>query len=74
MKAENAKNKWCPMVRANYTAETNAWQGGALTNRGDIIKSGFPDTCCLGPDCMAWFGDKKEGDCGLVLSGIAEKG
>ena len=65
MTEEEAKTKWCPMARVNYTVEDSKWQGEALTNRGDFLKAGPPDMLCLASGCMMWEGDS----CGLVFNG-----
>ena len=57
MTEEEARTKWCPMVRS---------VGGV--NRGYNGKS-MADTLCLASDCMMWRwrnSDLKHGDCGLV--------
>lgn len=70
MKEEEAKTKWCPMVR-NYDT---AFDMGSSTNRYEgKIES---EHKCIASDCMMWVWDKpiqghpkdteKYGHCGLI--------
>lgn len=66
MTEQEARSKWCPMVRNNWH--------GTSTNRGD---RGSIETCsCIASDCMMWRWNRKltdvnseekftEGYCGL---------
>lgn len=69
MTEEEAKTKWCPMVRFN------AEPGFPAFNRNGTSMEYSPDFCCIGSACMMWesweYEDgnvmirKGEGDCGL---------
>jgi len=69
MKAEKAKNKWCPMARYAFGGSP----GYASGNRFDVEsltgRNYYAQCLCLGPDCMAWTGDETTGECGLVFHG-----
>lgn len=70
MKEEEAKKKWCPMVR---------YEGGYATfNRGEKDSLNRPDisniqVCnCIASACMLWKwfdSNKTQGRCGLSVGG-----
>jgi len=72
MTVDEAKAKWCPMVRAStYAAitEDGAESAANCCNNGERN----PDwSRCIGPECMMWVADRVEqigkewGHCGLV--------
>ena len=49
MTEQEAKQKWCPMVRyMNF-------EGGIINNRGQYLVGSFPNTMeCIASDCMMW--------------------
>lgn len=53
MTEEQAKKRWCPMVRFQIgPINSSVWQGVAYTNRAEELKS---TTClCIASDCMMW--------------------
>ena len=55
MTEEEAKTKWCPMVRFVIGPDTATWQGVAYTNRCRGLE---PATVtCIASDCMMWRED-----------------
>ena len=65
MTEEEAKQKWCPMVRL----------GNAYAPDGDSVSwdnrgNGYHETNCIGSECMAWrlahADSHSTGSCGLV--------
>jgi hypothetical protein len=46
MTEDEAKKKWCPMVRTNYY--------GDGTNRSGTGYDVVAVNCCIGSDCMMW--------------------
>ena len=49
MTEQEAKQKWCPMVR--YMD----FEGGIINNRGQYLVGSFPNTMeCIASDCMMW--------------------
>jgi hypothetical protein len=53
MNEQEAKTKWCPMVRFQIGNNDNVWQGIALTNRGKEMRS--PEfVMCIASNCMMW--------------------
>ena len=69
MKVEEARQKWCPMVRIVIGPCDAKWQNTAYTNRTMDVKKGWSENCCIGPDCMMWAGNGEQGECGLVFDG-----
>jgi len=61
MTEDEARTKWCPMVRVLVTRNDNVWQGNMLTNRGEIPASNT-DTLCIASDCMMWQATDNEFD------------
>ena len=60
MTEEEAKTKWCPMVRMNLCYEAGKEVGSWNRDGGDCM--------CIASDCMMWRRDKKYSDeyyCGL---------
>jgi hypothetical protein len=53
MSEEEARTKWCPMVRIMLGHDNQAWQGLSVTNRG-VTFSGPQDCMCIGSNCMMW--------------------
>lgn len=53
MTEDEARQKWCPMVRVTITRNDATWQGNMLTNRGQIPAANT-DTLCIASDCMMW--------------------
>lgn len=51
MTEEEAKTKWCPLVRLRTI-------GDAMRRRGEEFSTGDPDVLCIGSACMAWRVDK----------------
>jgi len=53
MTEEEARTKWCPMVRFQIgPVNSSAWQGVAYTNRGAEFD---PAACrCIASDCALW--------------------
>jgi hypothetical protein len=64
MTEEEAKTKWCPMVRFEIGPQNAAWQNVAYSNRGEEFS---PRVCrCIASDCMMWRGEPDgESYCGL---------
>lgn len=69
MTEEEAKQKWCPMVRIPYTMDPGAF----VHNRdADGYISASLAYKCIASDCMMWrwedeaIGMKKHGYCGLA--------
>jgi len=52
MTEQEAKTKWCPMVRFQIGPDNPSWQNVAYSNRGDY----FDNTCtgCIASACMMW--------------------
>lgn len=76
MTEEEAKRKWCPMVRVSVTPNNSTWQNSMLNNRGDIPADNM-QCRCIASDCMMWAWDfaphdspggvqEGTGHCGLV--------
>ena len=75
MTEEEAKTKWCPMVRFNYTGN-----GNTDHNRGAYVNASPTPINCIASDCMMWVwqippnvavsdsdtGANREGHCGLA--------
>lgn len=69
LKKEQAKTKWCPLVRETAVAAAKA-KAASLGNRYNDFE--HPDThyanpvgCrCIADECMAWRGDSEAGYCG----------
>ena len=53
MTENEARKKWCPMVRVTVTPNDATWQGNMLTNRGQVPAANT-DTLCIASDCMMW--------------------
>lgn len=47
MTEDEAKTKWCPLVRASMTNPQDP-------NHGHVLNYGRATTACIGSDCMAW--------------------
>ena len=70
MNAEEAKTKWCPLVRA----DNSPW-GDCFTAINCNDKNRNPEwSRCIGPDCALWREECKQqgtgqsmGQCGLVV-------
>lgn len=61
MTEDEAKTKWCPMVRFVIGDHNALWQGKAINNRYLEME---PNTClCIASQCMMWADD---GRCGLI--------
>ncbi len=62
MKEEDAKQKWCPMVRCAAGIEDNN-----AANCGETIENRNPPFArCIGSECMMWRNlGKNKGFCGL---------
>lgn len=54
MTEDEAKKRWCPMVRVIVTPQCVEWQQRALTNRISFVESGSSESNCIASDCMAW--------------------
>ena len=71
MKIEEAKKKWCPMLRFVIGPNDSNWQGVAYTNRMEELKT-QSSVSCITDDCMFWVEDDSidgnYGHCGLVKS------
>lgn len=52
MTEEEAKKKWCPMVRFTIGPDTATWQGVAYTNRCKGLEPA--SVTCIASDCMMW--------------------
>lgn len=63
MTEEQARTKWCPMVRTSALREGNPT--GAVTNQCD---ESYVATTCIASDCMMWrVGALSNGSyCGLA--------
>jgi hypothetical protein len=59
MTEQEAKTKWCPMVRFQIGPDNPSWQNVAYSNRGDY----FDNTCtgCIASACMMWRWEVPEG-------------
>jgi hypothetical protein len=58
MTEQEAKEKWCPMVRFKIGADDQAWQNKAYTNRAEEFG---PDKCvCCASRCMMWRVEHKK--------------
>jgi hypothetical protein len=71
MTEEEAKTKWCPMVRFQIGTNDATWQGNAYTNRGEVL-SPPESVMCIASDCMMWRwwdSNKYSGRCGLTVGG-----
>jgi hypothetical protein len=66
MTEQEAKNRWCPMIRLEIGPENAKWQGIAFTNRGEKFE---PETItCIASRCMFWCWVEGQGDdgyCGI---------
>jgi hypothetical protein len=62
MTEDQAKTKWCPMVRVLVTPDNSVWQSNILTNRG-VIPASDNDTLCIASDCMVWQDTGLEKEC-----------
>ena len=51
MTEEEARKKWCPMVR--ITLETEHWE--AMNNREQPLTADGSRTKCIASDCMMWI-------------------
>jgi hypothetical protein len=56
MTEDEAKTKWCPMVRLAPLGPGESYKKS--TNR---MGKGDPDSCCIASDCMAWRCIDREG-------------
>ena len=70
MTEDDARTKWCPMVR--YMD----FEGGIINNRGQYLVGSFPNTMeCIASDCM--MGCDKNGEwlgyCGLIGGAACKK-
>ena len=65
MTENEARTKWCPMVRVIMTHRDEIWQNRSMTNRVEFIDKGFVNVCCIASDCMMWRIDGTDGYCGL---------
>ena len=54
MTEQEAKTKWCPMVRVTMTPQDSTWQNQAMTNRMAFVKHGLTESRCIASDCMMW--------------------
>lgn len=54
MTEQEAKEKWCPMVRVIMTPQDPTWQNQAMTNRMEFVKQGLEETRCIASNCMMW--------------------
>lgn len=54
MTKQEAKEKWCPMVRNIMTPQDSTWRNKAMTNRLDFVENGFTESRCIASDCMMW--------------------
>jgi len=73
MTEEQAKQKWCPMVRAaDNTSDNNSANASASVD-GDGRNP--PYARCIGSNCMMWRQDTGQnvGECGLTMPAIATK-
>jgi len=62
---EEAKKKWCPMVRFQIGPHNERWQNMAIDNRGDLFEP--KKTVCLADQCAVWVTDTAvSGHCGLI--------
>jgi hypothetical protein len=53
MTEQEAKEKWCPMIRFQIGPDNAAWQGVAYTNRGEEMRP--PESVrCIASECMMW--------------------
>lgn len=70
MTSEEAKTKWCPMVRLTMTPCDGTWQNRLITNRVEFVEKGCSEANCIADGCALWRPDIKsnqnEGWCGLM--------
>lgn len=67
MTEQDARTKWCPMVRTMLGHANQEWQGISITNRGETF-SGPQNCLCIASECMMFRKDPKYSDsyyCGL---------
>lgn len=66
MTEQEAKTKWCPMVRSS-SFSNNAPYAESAVNRNDAGKTDEQRFSCIASDCMLWEWDgyEKKGHCGL---------
>ena len=69
MTEEEAKKKWCPMVRIS-----GAGSSGAISNRGCTDEGVHDDMAqmCMASDCMAWRWEEQCETC--LQAGLKESG
>lgn len=68
MLIEDAKKKWCPMIRFQIGPQNPHWQNKAFSNRAQEFE---PDAClCVATDCAVWVPSalfpNENGYCGLT--------
>ena len=51
MKEEEAKTKWCPMVRCSNTGDG---ADNRVIDKGKVYGTNTPWDCCVASDCMMW--------------------
>lgn len=78
MTEDEAKTKWCPFVRYNYTlhssnASANRWKQSEPRDEPHALN---PVPCrCIGSACMAWrtssFGETKQNRTTIGFCGLA---
>ena len=76
MTEDQAKTKWCPMVRVIIGPDNAAWQSSMLTNRGDIPAANT-NLLCIASDCMMWVVDTPKGSSrseGMTVNSTHEYG
>lgn len=70
MTEQEAKSKWCPMVRIIITPANQTWGNKALTNRIEFVNSGGSESLCIASNCMMWRWEETkyidDGYCGLA--------
>jgi len=68
MTEDEAKKKWCPMVR---TKEYGSGEEHAVAYNRNYLGNFNLSHCCIGSACMMWVatqqGAKPRGYCGLAL-------
>jgi hypothetical protein len=57
MTEQEAKSKWCPMVRFQIGPQDATWQGTAYDNRGQAM-NGWSTCLCIASECMMWREDR----------------